>query len=376
MQRTRVPLAAIVLLLAVQLLYAQVEKVAVETWIAELSSNDPARAKLAAEMLGGMKAEAAPAIPALVKALSDERVAERNMLFTTRVCDSAFEALVSIGEPAVPAFLSLLETEKDKDRRHRILRSLGQIGGPAAKAIPPLKAIINSDVSERERFYAFNALALIHSPGPELVAFALDQLNDKSPNFRYIAIDALGICGKDAAPAVNALINLLSDRASRTHAISNHAFTTRPLRADAAEALGKIGPPAAAAIPRLNKMMLSDKDDFARTAAAVALARINPADPIGLAFLQSLLTDEKSDEHTLETAAYALADLGPAAKGSLPALVKLLQHESDDVRWPTIYAIGEIGGKDAIPLLKPALNDKDEFIREQVQDTIEDLQSK
>jgi HEAT repeat protein len=298
------------------------------------------------------------------------------MLYRTRVRDSAFDALTSIGEPAVPAFLARLEKEKDENRRHRILQSLGRIGRPAAKAIPPLKAIINSSAYKRERLYAFNALVEIHPPGPELVAFASDQLKDESSQFRSTATIALGICGKDASPAVNALINVLTDPADRTHAISNHFFTTRPLRADAAEALGKIGPPAAAAIPRLNKMMLSDNDVIAQTAAAVALARIAPADPTGLAFLQTLLTDEKSDDHTLETAADALFDLGPAAKGSLRELAKLLRHESWYVRSSVISAIAEIGGKDAIPLLQPALNDKDESTREWARDTIDELQAR
>jgi HEAT repeat protein len=354
--------------------FAEVEKVSVDSWTVELSGKDPVRAALAADRLGDLKEKAAPAIPALIKALADTRRADNSPGPVHKVvCNNAADALVNIGEPAVPALLIALEKEKDSGVRYRIMRSLGRIGLPAAKAVLQLKAIVGGGASESDRFYAFDALINIHLPGPELVAFASGQLNDKSPDVRGRALQLLARAGKDAIPAVDQLIKSLSDQEDRWQAVAPDAANRIPLRADAAYVLGRIGPAAAAAVPHLSKLMINDEEVAVRTAAAVALIRINPQDATGMAFLNSLLTDEKRDNPSKCAAAQALGGLGPMAKDSLPALTKLLGHKSKYVRLEAIDAIAEIGGKDAIPLLEVALSDEEEHVREWAQETIDNL---
>ena len=85
--------------------FAEVENVFVDTWTAELNSKDAARAALAADRLGNLKEKAAPAIPALIKALADTRRADNSPGPVYKVvCNNAADALVNIGEPAVPAY--------------------------------------------------------------------------------------------------------------------------------------------------------------------------------------------------------------------------------------------------------------------------------
>jgi HEAT repeat protein len=368
---------AFLLLLTASSLFAQAEKVSIETWIDELQGDDLSRSILAAEMLGDRKADSAPAIPALIKALSDPRVDRSTNIGTgpwPSVARSAATALTRIGEPAVPALVAALEREMKESTRRLIIDSLGEIGRPAAKALPQLVKIVN-DPADGLQFYAFDAWGRIHPPGPDFVKFASARLKDKSPFMRGLALQQLAEAGKDSGPAIDPIIQLLSDQESSYKAISLDFAYAYPLRADAAYALGRFGPVAATAIPRLKKMTIHDPDVTVRTVAAVALVRIDPLDPTSLWYLNWLLTNERSDGETLEAAADAAYDLGPLAKGLLPALVKLLQHE-DDVRSSAFHAIAEIGGKNAIPLLQPALKDMDEFERERAEDVIKELQEK
>lgn len=357
------------------LAFVGAETASVETLTAQLNDKDPARAALAADTLGGLKEKTSPAIAALVKALGDtRRVGYSPGPVHQVVCSNAADALVNIGEPTVPALLTALEKEKDSGVRYRIFQSLGRIGRPAAKAIPPLKAIVAGDAPESDRFYAFDALGKIHSPGPELVAFASSQLNDKSPGMRSLAIGILGKSGKDAVPSIDQLIRLLADPDNRAVAISADFVSQRAVRTDAADALGRIGPPATAAAPRLTKMMADDKDAVPRAAAAIALIRIDEKNS-SAAFdtLQEMLVDKSAKTDEISAAANALAGLGLQAKRALPALAKLLHHQDEYVRMDALDAIAEIGGKDAIPLLEFSIRDEEEHIRERAQEAIDEL---
>ena len=64
-------------------------------------------------------------------------------------------------------------------------------------------------------------------------------------------------------------------------------------------------------------------------------------------------------------AAYALAGIGPAAKGAVPALSALLADEGPNVRYAAAWALGEIGraAEGAIPALTRALEDEHVDVR-------------
>ncbi|HEX7896905.1 MAG TPA: HEAT repeat domain-containing protein [Planctomycetota bacterium] len=125
-----------------------------------------------------------------------------------------------------------------------------------------------------------------------------------------------------------------------------------PARADAAEELSRIGPPAKAAVPALVKL-LKDKDVDVRLAAASALAAIEPGNA---AILPAVVAELKGEQR--KTAAEVLGDLG--APG-VPALIDALKDADAGVRWSAAESLGRIGvaAKAAVPALTAALDDKE-----------------
>ncbi|HVX84030.1 MAG TPA: HEAT repeat domain-containing protein [Phycisphaerae bacterium] len=160
-------------------------------------------------------------------------------------------------------------------------------------------------------------------------------------------------------------------------------------RAQAADDLGSLGPPATSAADALAKA-LRDPDPAVRSAAAGALLRITPHDETPLTTLQSdlagthpatrraaaaaagfagprgtplapilahLLSDP--DEPTRLNALQSLSMLGPAAEPALPALLPLLKNP--DLAIDAADAVGRIGppAKDALPQLTQMLHADD-----------------
>ena len=60
-----------------------------------------------------------------------------------------------------------------------------------------------------------------------------------------------------------------------------------------------------------------------------------------------------------ESAAFALGEIGPAAKEAIPALIAALKDEDGSVRRRAAFALGRIGpaAKQAIPALEAAARD-------------------
>ncbi|MFQ5794128.1 MAG: HEAT repeat domain-containing protein [Candidatus Bipolaricaulia bacterium] len=161
------------------------------------------------------------------------------------------------------------------------------------------------------------------------------------------------------------------------------------VRAEAAFALGAIGPEAQEVVPVLAEA-LRDEDEFVRFGAAFALVEIGPAavpalvetlrdedagvreeaafvlGEIGSAAVP-VLVEALQDEDVLvrATAAEALEKIGPDAKDAVPALIEALQDEDWRVRTNVAWALGNIGlaARDAVSALVQALQDADEHVR-------------
>lgn len=362
----------LICLLAIQKVSAQTEKVPLETWIAELSSNDPARAALAADMLGDFKEAAAPAIPVLVKALQDDRQsAPSSGPVVPLVCTSAQFALAKIGAPAVPALVAALETEKDDSVRFSLLSVLASIGKPAAEATPLLKKLVESD-HEQDKLSAFYALCSVHPQNAEFMQYLIATLDNDDPDIRATAARKLGEYQQAAAPAVERLQRMLQDTGGRWEAISHCMITTVPVRADATEALGRIGPAAAPALPTLAKMMRLDAAIEVRAAAAVAVARIDPTQTLeAVDALLGLLSSPHHGARAPEAAANALAEIGPPAKNALPALIMLLHSKDRYQRLLAADALAAVGQHESLPfLIDTLLFDPDEYVRSDVLEII------
>lgn len=130
-------------------------------------------------------------------------------------------------------------------------------------------------------------------------------------------------------------------------------------REEAATALGRIGPVAAAAIEPLIATF-ADPDLYLRGAAAVALSRIG-------AGAVSALTDALADPNPeiRWSAAIALGRLGPHAASAVTALSRALNDPNEHVRYGAAAALGEIGPAAwaALPALTETLHDRDEDVR-------------
>ena len=125
----------------------------VNTLIRSLSDPNPNTRYQAVKNLGHMGRSAAPAVPALVKALEDD---------DRRIMKEAMLALRSIGGPAVPALIKAL-SHAQHDVREQAALALGKMGPPANQAIPALVKILD-DTNRRVVDAAEYALRSIGHP--------------------------------------------------------------------------------------------------------------------------------------------------------------------------------------------------------------------
>ena len=165
--------------------------------------------------------------------------------------------------------------------------------------------------------------------------------------FGRAAAEALGKIGPPAEASASRLIELLKHR---------NAY----VRLNAAYALGAMGPTAKAAVPALTEELKIPEYIPASEAAAEALGKI------GVAGRQALIEALKDTEPWLfVVAADALAKIGPDAKAAVPALIEAVKDNVESVRSRAAYTLGKIGpeAKAAVPALIEVLKDENENVR-------------
>ena len=167
------------------------------------------------------------AVPKLIEGLSDKE----------RVRFAASDALVAVGEPAVPALIRQLRVD-DAEMCRQVVFVLGQIGEGARAAIPDLIDLL---------------------------------LNE--PDLRPAVASALGRIGDEAA--VPALIQILENGDARLH--SNVIGT-----------LGAIGPPTKPPVPLLIEIVDAERHWHVRCEAVIALGQIGAPAAIPV-LIQSLV---------------------------------------------------------------------------------------
>lgn len=177
---------------------------------------------------------------------------------------------------------------------------------------------------------------------------AATALRSTSDATRMEAAEYLFELGSDAAPALPEIIEGLKD-------------SERLVVYHCAKALGRIGPKAVTAIPRLLAILKdphADTND--RSAAAQALAGIG----IGsVQHLTAALGD--GDFFVRQEAAYALGQLGPRAKVAVPQLIRVLSDPVEMVRLNARAALQYIGSA-SIPALEQSLADTNAMRRANV----------
>ncbi|MGW8257184.1 MAG: HEAT repeat domain-containing protein [Thermoguttaceae bacterium] len=202
------------------------------------------------------------------------------------------DALAQLGPAAVP---KLIEALKYKSIRPYVIYILGQKGPAAKSAVDALAKFIN-DKDPVVQHEALIALAKIGPASKAALPDLLETLKEQKGSLCCAATYALGSIGPDAKVASTMMMkNLESDDATLA-LLSAWALTqiepenaqtaekTLPVllkglehsepkfRCGAAEALGKLGPPAKPAIPALQKALQDDKEEVRKAAAAAIKA--------------------------------------------------------------------------------------------------------
>jgi HEAT repeat protein len=234
----------------------------------------------------------------------------------------AVKRLGQAGAAAVPGLIESLD-DSSPAVRHGAAEALGLIGAPAARAVPRLTDLL-ADKSELVRTAAATALGRIGPEARPAVSALRKGLGHKDHHFRAACAEALGGVGPGAAEATGNLVKALDDehysvresaarglggigpkaaqalprlkRAARTDSAervrlasaealwrierSPDAVTAleallrdsgdSSMRREACEALGRLGPAAAAALPSL-KAALEDEEPVVRAAAGEAV---------------------------------------------------------------------------------------------------------
>ena len=271
-------------------------------------------------------------------------------ILMTPVCDQCatdvhkqIEALVKIGEPAVPDLIDLLKLIKEA-----VAEALGKIGEPAVPYL--IKAL------QDENFHVSSgAASALGKVGMPAMPHLIKAIQDEYWLMRQGAVHALGEIG--SREAVSHLMEALKDEDGRVCSA-------------AASALKIIGEPV---VPDLVQALM-DKDGSVRHMAAVALGEIGPAAKISTLHLVRLLKDNPWYVQTV--AAKALGRIGDhLAVHHLIERVKD-KHEFSVVREAAAEALGEIGDRVAVPYLVNALEDDDLLVRRVAAMALENLEGR
>jgi HEAT repeat protein len=331
--------------------------------------------------LGEAGPKAKKAVPALVKALSDER---------PEVQLQALMALGKIGPDAAsaaPEIAQFLNAELPATQYAAVF-ALGSIA--SAEGADALKAAGKSDDQMLKTLSAWG-LAKLSPDNQVVVKRAAEQLvASLKSNDQYVRqAAARGLADLKADPELvrPALISALGDsdpavRGNVVEAVSALGARAVPevakglknpqLRGACAAILGRIGPEAKSALPALVAALgdagptkQAGADEF-RSEALVAIALIGPSKE-----LVEKCTPFLSSESELEqrTATYVLGKIGPDAKAALPAIRKNLSSDDERLRMISLWALLQITPKDAqvvkaaIPALIKALDAERPLVR-------------
>jgi hypothetical protein len=334
---------------------------------------DPAVRERAIDRLGSMGPEAAPAVPVLIAELG---LIKKHEPFGAEA--AVARALGRIGPAAVSAVPALRELIDSIPRHHyndvdvEAARALGRIGPAARPAIPGLVPLLlkysasTSDgdpvvVRAIERVAAGAegelvpqfVLALRKTPADARVNPSIDprigvveMISRLGPRARGIepalravlaenadkpesddllrvrAAEALWLVSGRADDALTVLVDALADD-GKPSAGARRAF--------AAAALGRIGPPAGAAVPTLRAMLARPSTGLERLEAASALWRLTgdakPVLPLLVEVLGTKLEGSRGDRGGPVRAIAIMKEMGDAAKDAAPALAAAIRAE-------------------------------------------------
>jgi HEAT repeat protein len=257
--------------------------------------------RYAADALADLGIAASKAVQPLAKTLDSK---DKGLVV------SSLRALSSIGPEAGSASQSIAAKLKHSDPKVRAYaaHALGKIGKASAAHSKALVAL-TTDSDAKVRKEAVKALNSIGLSTKELLPVFIKVLEDSDPSVSIQAINAVTEIGK---PAVSELVKSLSSKKAQYWAVL---------------ILSSIGPDAAEAVPGLTKLLDSDEPEMV---LQVALA---------------------------------LAKIGPSAKSASGKLIELAKDKEISHQYAAVYALGQIGAKEAEELISKSSKSKDSLLK-------------
>jgi hypothetical protein len=298
------------------------------------------RRMFVASLIGDLGTNGAPAIPALMKVWND--LAE-----DTDVNQAAESALMSMRDLVAPNISDFLLAAKSTNatRRSVGLAFLGRCGSKADAAIP----LLRGEAKQGDPVLASAAAEALWKIDFE-TNVALQNFSEILTNagLQEFGIKCLSEMGAAAKPAVPALLAVLENSKSRFRLNAENAVRDID-PAELAPFNAQIKSNAVANLTTLVERLSSAK-------SAGALLTIKMYGPDAASAVPALVKFIKKggvDKYEIEWAIDALAEIGPAASPSVPALIAMLSDWQESVT----VALGRIGprAKEALPFLEKAL---------------------
>jgi HEAT repeat protein len=282
-------------------------------------------------------------IAALIQQLRSPRFEER---------ESAMKELIRVGAPALPALRGAVQsTDPELVRRATDCVAIIERNVQIAAHIQALK-----DEDWRKRANAAEKLVDFGPWGEPAIPALLDAMEDENPFVWTNAMRAIGKVGPKATRAIPRLIHLLKAPEDEKNRSS-----------EAARTLGEIGSAAADSAPALLELLKKGGHPVQRREAATALGLIGGDNNNLVPALTRALNDSEVEVRC--RAASALAQIRKEPAVCVPALVELLKKERalqgdavsryDDPMQIVIRALGQFGpdAKAAVPTLIEILKD-------------------
>ncbi len=163
---------------------------------------------------------------------------------------------------------------------------------------------------------------------PKNLPRLVENLHREDPAERLRTAREIGDLGCAASDAVAELLSAIDYPDNRS------------FRPEIVAAIGKIGPRALIALPKL-RSLLRDPEQMVRLEAATALLKVEGHSEDAEKALSALLLEGTAA--TRELAISEIVDIGPDLKGLIPTLVRLLGDPDEDIRRGAIMALGRMG---------------------------------
>jgi HEAT repeat protein len=289
----------------------------------------------------GLDAYAKPVKAALAEALRDRDAAVRVQ---------AASGLSSLGATSEESFAILLRAARTPSAASQAIggiddrfRALGDLAYSYREKPEALTAIFAAmtEHDARVRHQGIIALALhLHGSTPltePIVQALLARLDDEDDSIRGDAGQALSRIGRRVATRAVPLL------------IRNLGMPRSALRLRTADALQKFGIEAADARPALRALADASTEPRVQKAAEEALVAIETAcRTFDEETLPQRIADLANKEPSIRAlAAVELAEDGPRAKAAVPALIKVLDDPSPEVRRAASAALDAVGAPQA-----------------------------